>query len=280
MTGIVIDQPGVHDIPEADYHADPVPEGSLSASGAKKLLACPARYRYDALCPPQPSAAMEFGTAVHKLVLGKGADLVVIDAENYRTKAAQDQAKAARAAGQVPLLTRERAHAQDMAMAVLCHPVAGVLFSGDGDAEKSLFWRDGEYGIMRRARLDWLPGPRPGRMIVPDLKTAVSADPAALPRAMANFGYHIQAPWYLDGIRALGLDDDPAFVFVFAEKEPPYLVTVVQLDDDAMRAGRELGRRATEMYRDCTQAGKWPGYSDEIELISLPPWTLRQLETL
>ena len=37
-------------------------------------------------------------------------------------------------------------------------------------------------------------------------------------------------------------------------------------------AGRELNRLAIEIYRDCTEAGVWPGYSDEIELISLPAW--------
>ena len=45
---MIIDQPGIYDIPEDQYHRDPVPGGSLSASGAKKLLADggPARYRH------------------------------------------------------------------------------------------------------------------------------------------------------------------------------------------------------------------------------------------
>ena len=44
---VVVDEPGVYDgLDEAAYHADPVPGGSLSASGAKLLLppSCPALY--------------------------------------------------------------------------------------------------------------------------------------------------------------------------------------------------------------------------------------------
>jgi hypothetical protein len=76
-------------------------------------------------------------------------------------------------------------------------------------------------------------------------------------------------------VRALGLDEDPAFLFVFQEKTPPYLVTVVQLDDEAEAAGRARNELAMEIWRDCTQAGVWPGYSQDIELITLPPWAAR-----
>jgi PDDEXK-like domain of unknown function (DUF3799) len=282
-----VTEPGVYgDMREDVYHADPVPGGSLSSSGAKKLLSCPARFAHDRQQPPQPTAAMELGTAVHKLVLGTGSDLVLIDAENYRTKAAQQSAAAARAAGKVPLLPHEAAHAGEIADAVLAHPLARSLFDPEhGRPEESLFWQDEKTGISRRARLDWLPYPGryQRRMIIPDLKTCVSASPAAIAKAVANFGYHIQAPWYLDGVRALGLDDDPAFVFVFAETTPPFLVTVAQLHPDTMAAGQRLGRHACERYRDCTQAGIWPGYSEHaetIETISLPPWALRDIEEI
>ena len=80
---------------------------------------------------------------------------------------------------------------------------------------------------------------------------------------------------------ALGLDDDPAFVFIFQEKNPPYLVNVVQLDDEAMEAGRQRMRIACEMFHGCTETGIWPGYCDynqDPDVISLPPWVARPLE--
>lgn len=271
-------QAGVYDMDEATYHADPVPGGSLSASGAKKLLACPARFDYDRRHPPEPTAAMELGTAVHKMVLGVGQDIVEIDAPNYRSKAAQNGAKAARAAGKVPLLPHEYEQARLCADAVLEHPIAGSLFLA-GQPERSLFWRDEHYGVWRRARLDWLPDAWPDRrMIIPDLKTCTSASPSAISKALANYGYYIQAATYTAAVEALGLAADPALVLVFVETVPPYIVTVGQPDEEAMAVGREAARVACERFRDCTEAGIWPGYADDVIPISLPPWALRDLE--
>jgi len=112
-------------------------------------------------------------------------------------------------------------------------------------------------------------------MVIADLKSCASASKGAIAKAVASYGYHIQAPWYIDAVRAMGLDEDPAFVLVFVEKEPPYLITVAHLDDAALATGRALGRRAIEMYRDCAESGIWPAYSShptDIETISLPRW--------
>lgn len=279
----VITEPGVYTMPEADYHADPVPGGSLSCSGAKKLLACPARFAYDREHPPAPTSAMELGTAAHRLVLGTGAPIVVIEADDWRTKAAKEAAAAARGAGAVPLLAAEHAQVQAMAAALRTHPIAAALFDPErGDPEQSLFWTDDRTGVWLRSRLDWLPRWRPsGRLIIGDYKTAVSASPDALAKAVVNFGYHQQAAFYCDGAAALGLADDPAFLFVAQEKAPPYLVTVFELDSVALAAGRARNRQAIERYRDCTESGVWPGYSgrpDDIELISLPSWATPRTE--
>jgi hypothetical protein len=290
--GVMITEPGVYQLDERAYHADPVPGGSLSASGAKKILPpnCPARFRYERDHPPQPSEEMEFGTAVHKLVLGVGTDVVVVEGDNYRTKAAREARDEARAAGKVPLLPQRMAGAQTMAAAVLSHPLAGALFApGSGLPEQSLFWTDGLTGIWRRSRLDWLPFPRydQGRLlrpVIPDLKTCASAEPGAIARAVSRFGYAIQAPWYCDAVAALGEHPDPAFVFVFVESEPPHLITLACLDDDSMAAGRRLGQIACERFRDCTASDVWPAYSEhpekDIEEIRLPYWALREIEEM
>jgi hypothetical protein len=271
---------GAYDgMPEDAYHADPVPGGSLSASGAKLLLppSCPARYWHDRCFPPPPKDTFEYGTAAHRLVLDTGPKLVIIDAPDWRTKAAREARDNARSGGHVPVLAADYAQVEAMALAIRRHPLADVLLDPQrGRAEQSLFWTDEDTGIWRRARLDYLPGPQHGRrMVIPDYKTCDRADRDSIRKAIANYGYHIQAAQYTDGVRALGLDDDPAFVFIFQEKSAPYLVNVVQLDDEAMAVGRERMRLACEMFRDCTQAGVWPGYSYDIELISLPPWAAR-----
>ena len=277
-----ITEPGVYDgLDEAAYHADPVPGGSLSASGAKLLLppSCPALYRYRR-DHPKTSAAFDYGTAAHKHVLGAGAPIGVVDADDWRTKTAKDQRDAFRAAGRIPLLYHDWLQVQEMADRLREHEIAGALFDPEhGRPEQSLFWTDAETGIWRRARLDWLPEHRPGRrLIIGDYKTAAAVDPDSIRKAVANYGYHIQAAQYIDAAIAC-LDADPAFLLVFQMKDPPYLVNIAELDDDAIRAGRARLRDACEMFRDCTETGIWPGYEavtdDGITYITLPPWVAR-----
>src|SRR5487761_1085061 len=106
---VIITGPGMYDgMPEDEYHRDPVPEGSLSSTGARHMLppSCPALYRYEQDHPVY-KAVFDFGSAAHKMVLGTGPKLEIIEYDDWRTKDAQDRKKAARAAGFVPLLRRD-----------------------------------------------------------------------------------------------------------------------------------------------------------------------------
>jgi hypothetical protein len=269
-----ITEPGVYDIPADVYHADPVPGGSLSSSGARRLLAtCPARWHYEQQHPPEPTEAMDLGTAAHRLVLGVGPELVEIQADDYRTKVAQIARDAAREAGAIPLLPHQYQQVHAMADALREHELAAVLLGGAGKAEQALFWIDGPTKVWRRALLDWLPDVEPtGRMIVADYKTAASAHPDAISRAIDTYGYHMQAAWYVDGIKAVGLAEDVVFCLVVQERTAPYLVSVVQIDQLAMDAGRHENRKAIELYARCRATGHWPPYIEGVQPVGLPPW--------
>jgi len=146
--------PGVYDIPEHEYHADPIAGGSLSSSGARKLLTpgCPALYRHSVDHGNEHKAAFDFGHAAHKLVLGVGAEIVPVDADDWRTKAAKEAKEAAYAAGKVPLLVADVILVHNMADAIRNHPVASALFDPErGKAEQSLFWPDIASGVWLRS---------------------------------------------------------------------------------------------------------------------------------
>ena len=285
MAEDVITEPGVWEMPEDVYHADPVPEGSLSASGAKKLLADggPARYRYQLDHPEPPSEDMEFGTAAHKLVLGVGAPLAEVKADSWRGNAAKEAAAEARGKGAVPLLTKDIKVVRAMADALRANPTAAALFDPDrgGQPEMSAFWINEPFGIWWRCRFDWMPSPD-ARPIIGDYKTCKSASPHGFARAVDDFGYYIQAAVYCEAYEAIfghALAEYPSFVFVAQEKTPPYLVATYQLDAEALQIGRNQMERAMEIWRDCREAeadGRpraWPGYSHEIETIALPRWS-------
>lgn len=272
-----VEQPGVYaGIPADVYHADPVPGGSLSSTGARRLLppSCPALYRHEVDNPPPAKKTFDLGHAAHAMVLGTGPELVVVPGARWDTKAAKEQVAAARERGAVPLKQDEYDQVQAMAAKLREHPIAmNLLRPEGGQPELSLFWVDPETRIYCRGRTDWLDLTRPGRLIVPDYKTCVSAAPDDLQRAIYDHGYHQQADWYLGGLRALGLaNEDAQFLFVFQEKRAPYLVTVAQVDPFALRIGAHLNREARHLYRECVQSGRWPGYTDDVALISLPGW--------
>ncbi|MBK3546457.1 PD-(D/E)XK nuclease-like domain-containing protein [Streptomyces sp. MBT60] len=265
--------PGLYpDLPIETYHGD---RASLSSSGARSLLApsCPARFRYEQDHPRPRKAVWDFGTAAHRVVLGDGPELVAVEADDWRTKAARAERDEVEAAGGVALLANEFDQVHAMADAIRRHPVASALFApGSGRPEVSVFWEDRLTGVRRRARFDWLPNPSAGRLIIPDYKTCRSAEPSALARSVHEYGYHQQADWYRAAARAAQLGEEPAFVFVCQEKAAPYLVTVFEPDMTALRIGAAKNRRAIETYARCVETGHWPGYTDEIAYLSLPVW--------
>ena len=290
MTAIIT-KPGVYEMPEDDYHADPVPDWSLSASGAKLLLDphCPAQYRWVRDNPRPRTKALDTGTIAHGMVLGSGVQAVQYP-EGVLAKngaASTNDAKAfkeqAAAAGQIALKADEYREVVAMVDALRAHPIAGKIFNPErGKPERSLFWHDRPNEIWRRARLDWLPNPdNSGRLIVADYKTARSANPRTWLREACNLGYHLQDANYRAGVAAVTGTPirDIAFVFVVQEKEPPYCPVVIELNPEAQRAGAELMDRAARTFRHCLATNTWPGYADDrIVDGQLPGWYLNQID--
>ncbi|MFE0470563.1 PD-(D/E)XK nuclease-like domain-containing protein [Streptomyces sp. NPDC058947] len=275
----VVTEPGIYpDMPIDVYHADPVPGGSLSSSGARKLLdpGCPAQFKYDRDHPQPHKREFDLGHAAHLLVLGEGPELEVIDFPDWKKVAARELRDLAYDEGKVPLLTKDHEQVQAMAEAIRQHPTAGALFApGNGIAEQSLFWQDPRHGVWRRARPDWMPHRHEdGRLVVVDYKTARAVDPAALQRSVYEHGYHAQAAWYLDAVKAVDLAGgiEPAFVFVFQAKTAPYLVHLVELDFPALTLGAARNDRALRIYAECERTGHWPGFNDRITYLPLPAW--------
>lgn len=268
---------GVHaDIPETEYHAD---RGSLSQSGAKLLLSSPAKFKQAQDHPPKPKREYDLGHLAHKLVLGKGADLVVVDAPDWRTKAARESRDTAHELGLVPVLESELARAQRMQAAVRDHELAGAIFA-QGRAEISMYADDPDTGLPLRGRADWITNGNVinlgDRLLIVDYKTTTDANPRNWWRAAFRFSYHLQFAWYIELARALKLDDSPIFLHVCQELEPPHLISVNELGVDEYKLGREQMREAIAIYLDCRDRDVWPGYPPLINPISYAPWAFRR----
>lgn len=272
-------------IPAADYHADKTgDQPSLSASIAHVLLTrspahawtCHPRLNPD--YQPDESQTFDVGRVAHSLLLeGDGSHVVVIDADDWRTKAAKEQRELARAEGKTPLLARHYEQVQDMLEAVgeqiLRLDVDPRVFSA-GKAEQTLVWD--EQGVTCRARLDWL---RDDHAAIDDLKTSSkTANPAVWSRGMFALGYDLQAAFYLRGLRAV-TGAEAGFRFVVAETTPPYAVSVVALAPSALTLANEKVDHALKLWRRCLETNEWPAYPTSVAYAELPAYEeMRWLE--
>jgi hypothetical protein len=267
MTAVELLPPGVFPLTDDEYFAGPIARASLSSTGARELLKCPARFRYNQQHPRSPKRAFDVGHAAHKLVLGEGPELVRIDADEWRTKAVKEEVAAVRERFAVPLKPADWDAVHGMAEALQAHRLAPKLFVR-GVAEHSLVWRDETSGVLCRAKTDWLRADG-----IVDYKSCDAADLTSLGKAIWNYGYYLQAAFYLRGLRANQHHGVPFFAFVAQEKEPPYLVQVFQLTDEYLAYGDRRSAEALALYAECEATGDWPGYpTDEIPLIEPPAW--------
>lgn len=264
----VIDKPGVYPGMPADvYHADKCVEGgSLSSTGLRKLTepSTPAAFKEWRENPPLPTAAFNFGHAAHKEVLGEGAEMVTfpkVDGRTREGKAIRAEMHDALAAGLIVLDEEDYAVVKAMAAKLKEHRLAMALLTG-GTSEVAMFWRDPETDVWCRSMLDKMRDPANGRLLIVDYKTADSAHPDKFCRKAWDYGYPQQDAHYSTGCRTLGLAERVDFVFVVQEKTAPYLVNVVQFNDNDRAIGRLLNRRAIDTYVRCTETGEWPGYGD------------------
>lgn len=264
----VVTEPGIYaDVTDAVYHSD---IDALSSSGARTVLDCPALYDW---CQTHriEKPAYDRGHAAHARLLGVGSDIVVIDAPDWRTKAARAERDAAYAAGRTPILATESTAIDAAVDAVRADPVAGPLFES-GAPELSGWWIDGPTGEWLRVRWDWLTEGPDGRIWIVDLKSTSDPAPRRFAKSSRDFGYHCQDAWYRDAARALGVDDDPVFLLVAVGTTPPHLVTVHQHGPEAIALGAQLNRAAIDLWHQCRTENHWPAYGEVIHTIERPRW--------
>jgi exodeoxyribonuclease VIII len=109
-------------------------------------------------------------------------------------------------------------------------------------------------------------------VILVDAKTYSDASPREFARQVARKGYHRQAAWYSDGYALASGEPVLGFVFVAVETAWPYASCAVMLDDEGLAKGRAENTELLARFAECRTANSWPGYSNEIEQITLPKW--------
>ena len=271
-----MDKAGIYNIALTDYINDPAPEPSLNASIAHTLLTqtpAHARMAHPRLSPQQEreeSSRLDLGTIAHGLLLeGDDSRVVVIEAEDWRTKAAKEERAAARIEGKVPILVHDFDIVSEMVEAAQ-RTIANSEIADDFEAaipEQTLIWQ--EAGIWLRCRPDKAT---PDWRVVFDYKTcAGTAHPAVWGKSsMVRYGYDIQAAINLRGVKALTKAKRTTFVFLVQEIEPPYVLSIVSLSPEWLQLADDKLRVAMSIWQGCTRKNEWPGYPSRIAYVDPP----------
>lgn len=269
--------PGVYDLTPEEYRGQPADAMSMAASDAKILAeTTPAHLQAAWTDEDDDSKEADLGTVIHTLLLEPHRHdkaLVVIDAEDWRKKAAQEARDEAREAGRIPILTKTYRKAQAAVEAVHAHPIAAALLAA-GQAEQSWFAKDKPTGLYLKARPDFFTADR----IIVDLKTVASAAPEFLQRRVYDGGWFQQAPWYCDVVERVDGRPAKGYAWVVVEQKPPHCVVVRRPTDTMLMHGHRLNQRAFAVFARCVAEDNWPGYADDIQDLTLPPFALYRLE--
>lgn len=262
----------------ADYLAMP----ALSSGLCHTLLSqSPAHARWKQQHPEEANSAMDIGTVAHKILLEGNQDgIVIVDADDWRTKAAKEARDAAHAAGTVPILSAKLPMILNMVDAakafVATSEIAGIFDAGK--PEVTLTWEDD--GVVCKARPDFLPDDR--SLILHVKTTGGSAEPESFIRNMLfGQGYDVAAVFYE---RAFSYVEDstamPESVFLVIEQDAPHGCSLIGLDPMTRDNAERKVRNAINQWRACCKIGKWPCYPTDICYAETPPWEAARVERM
>lgn len=257
------------EITNEEYHGKKEYE---SSTNLRHSLISPKKYLHGKTAIQVPTKAMEEGTAVHTYFLenNKFHDEYIFRPEglNARTKEGKEWMKENK--GKKILSYEWKENLESMNESIMNSP-AKIIYNNDNYSELSYFWDD-LYGIRGKCRPDCLS--YNGRFVL-DLKTTQDASPKGFQKSIGGFGYHIQAAWYLRGLRKLGVIVDE-FLFVAIEKTAPFCVGVYRADKEMLEEGGKKVEEALNIIQQCNRNRHWADYTPEILDISLPPWMVNK----
>jgi len=271
-----VSQPGVDgdsllfaDLPAPIYHAD---RDALSCSLLKPLLRSPAHFQQALVNCGSPSAAKDFGSLVHLLLLepektgselalypgvgsGRDRDFKVFLANNSHRLAVDE-----------PTFAEARR---------LVDKVATTTFKGrllarfieESKRECSIYFTEPVTGLRLRTRFDAY---HPEFSF--DLKTTRHASASSFARDAVDLGYDLQAYMYsLARSHFEGTKTAPPFVFITVETSLPNSVCTLLAGSTFLENGAAKLQECLTTYKACTMVGHWPDLSCHSTL-EIQPW--------
>ncbi|MEM7300690.1 MAG: PD-(D/E)XK nuclease-like domain-containing protein [Pseudomonadota bacterium] len=229
---------------------------------------------------PKKSDALDFGKAVHCLLLGDQAfaeNFVVRPDqwESWNKKASQEWRNEHEALGFTVLVPEQMDKIARMYEDAKEYPLikGGIL---NGRVERSLIWKDPETQIWLKVRPDVIPLDG----IYADLKTVGDMSQEFLERQIGPMGYYIQGALTRMGCRALGKPFE-SFVFLYSSTADTPDTAHAELSEFELDRGEHVVRHGLKLIRQGLDTGEWPG-ADICDFgsrkIQMKPWDKERID--
>ena len=246
----------------------------------------PKHFWDDQKCKDEPSISMRLGTCAHTAILEPDEfdkRYLIAPKVDRRTKVGmaawakhQEEAGAYREV----VIDKEAEKVKAMSKAVWSHPQALALLAGEGRNEVTAIWLDKKSGELCKGRIDRLTyyeskGTRWPAVV--DVKTTADPQPGQysfFARQAAGLHYPYKLTMYLDGLNAIAPMIQRQIFVIAVENVPPYDVVVYNAKPEDLDTWRKKYQGWLEnVHKFRSKSGAWPGYSDEIQWLEIPPWS-------
>jgi hypothetical protein len=262
-----ISKPGIYrGVSDAEYRSDPCPSPSLTQSLCKILIERSPKHAWTACARLNPhfeaddDTKFDVGNVAHRIVLGRGKEIEIVNFADWRKKEAQEAREVAAAEGRIAVLAHQFELASDMATAAMLqlrkHEDADAFTNGS--AEVMIAWE--EDGIWFRSLIDWL---HDDLRTVDDFKTSgMSMAPHVIGLRAEAAGWHVQAAFIERGLDLL----DPSgagrrrYRFIAQETDKPHALNVMHMNEHWLTMGRKKVDAGVALWRHAIHYDRWPSY--------------------
>jgi hypothetical protein len=271
-----------YDVSEADYRSDPCPSPSLTQSLVKILIERSPRHAWEAhprLNPQfeyESDTKFDLGNIAHRLILGRGKEIEVINFADWRSKAAQEAREAAADEGKIAVLQHQFTQAVEMVEAAksqLKRHEDSDAFEG-GRSEVMICWE--ENGIWFRSLIDHVSD---DLRVISDYKTSgMSMAPHLLGIRAEAAGWHIQAAFIARGLDAI----DPAgagrrvYRFIGQETIKPHALTVMHMNNYWQTMGEKKVEAGIALWTPAVKHNYWRDYGVKAVIPDFPGFKEKQ----
>lgn len=251
------------------------PAAPIHWSNLKYLRESPLHFRHVLMAEWKDTPAMRIGRAIHSAALEPlrlGREYVVY--EGARRGNAWKEFLAVN--GHVEILTAsEWDRVEGAVTAIQDRRISWI--TSQGLTEHTIEWTEPRVGMACAGRVD-----RVVNGVLVEIKSSAIWGERQFASHAAKMGYHLQAAWYCEGLRAAGIDVIDEVIIIAVQSVSPHDVAVYRLPEEAILAGRAQIDPLVERLHECIQTDEWPGVAEgEHNILSLPAWAgLEEAETI